>query len=35
MVVGTVVILSALQFFPVLTLGPVLEHMLMQLGLTF
>lgn len=35
MVVGTVVIISALTFFPVLMLGPFLEHLLMQAGLTF
>jgi K+-transporting ATPase ATPase A chain len=35
MVVGTVVIVSALTFFPVLMLGPFLEHLLMQLGKTF
>jgi K+-transporting ATPase ATPase A chain len=35
MVVGTVIILGALQFFPVLMLGPVLEHLLMNLGWTF
>jgi K+-transporting ATPase ATPase A chain len=35
MVVGMVVIVSALTFFPVLMLGPFLEHLLMQAGKTF
>ncbi len=35
MVIGTVIIISALTFFPALMLGPILEHLLMQLGWTF
>ena len=35
MVIGTVVIISALTFFPALMLGPILEHLFMQLGWTF
>lgn len=35
MLVGTVVIVGALTFFPVFVLGPILEHLLMQAGRTF
>ncbi len=35
MVVGTVIIISALTFFPALMLGPILEHLFMQLGHIF
>jgi K+-transporting ATPase ATPase A chain len=32
---GVVLIVGALTFLPVLTLGPVVEHMLMLQGQTF
>lgn len=32
---GTILIVSALTFFPVITLGPIVEHFLMLLGKTF
>ena len=35
MLVGTVIIVGALTFFPVFVLGPILEHLLMQSGTTF
>ena len=35
LLVSTVVIVGALTFFPVLSLGPVLEHLLMLAGKTF
>lgn len=35
MLVGTVLIVGALTFFPVFVLGPILEHLLMQAGRTF
>ena len=35
LVIGVVVILGALTFFPALSLGPILEHLLMQAGKTF
>jgi potassium-transporting ATPase potassium-binding subunit len=35
MLVGTVIIVGALTFFPVFVLGPILEHILMQAGRTF
>ncbi|HPS91506.1 MAG TPA: potassium-transporting ATPase subunit KdpA [Methanothrix sp.] len=35
MLVGTVIIVGALTFFPVFVLGPILEHLLMQTGMTF
>jgi len=35
MVVGTVVIVNALQFFPFMMLGPILEHLYMIMGKTF
>jgi len=35
MLVGTVIIIGALTFFPVFVLGPILEHLLMQAGRTF
>jgi K+-transporting ATPase ATPase A chain len=35
MLVGTVIIVGALTFFPVFVLGPVLEQLLMQAGMTF
>ena len=30
LLVGTIVIVGALTFFPALSLGPILEHLLMQ-----
>jgi K+-transporting ATPase ATPase A chain len=35
MLVGVVIIVGALTFFPALTLGPLLEHLLVQIGKTF
>jgi K+-transporting ATPase ATPase A chain len=35
LLVGVVLILGALTFFPVLSLGPILEHLLLQAGQTF
>jgi K+-transporting ATPase ATPase A chain len=35
LLVGVVVIVGALTFFPALSLGPILEHLLMQAGKTF
>jgi K+-transporting ATPase ATPase A chain len=35
LLVGVIVIVGALTFFPALSLGPVLEHLLMQAGRTF
>ena len=35
MLAGTVIIVGALTFFPVFVLGPILEHLLMQAGMTF
>ena len=32
---GIVVIVGALTFFPVLSLGPIVEHLLMNAGTTF
>ena len=32
LLVGTIVIVGALTFFPALSLGPVLEHLLLQAG---
>jgi K+-transporting ATPase ATPase A chain len=32
---GVIVIVGALTFFPVLSLGPVLEHLLLHAGKTF
>ena len=35
MLVGVIIIVGALTFFPVFTLGPLLEHLLMMTGKTF
>ena len=35
LLIGVVVIVGALTFFPALSLGPILEHLLMQAGKTF
>ena len=35
LLVGVIVIIGALTFFPAVSLGPVLEHLLMQAGKTF
>lgn len=35
MLVGTVIIVGALTFFPVMVLGPILEHLLLAAGRTF
>jgi len=35
LLVGVIVIVGALTFFPALSLGPILEHLMMQAGKTF
>ena len=35
LLVATIVIVGALTFFPALSLGPILEHLLMAAGKTF
>jgi K+-transporting ATPase ATPase A chain len=35
LLVSVILIVGALTFFPALSLGPVLEHLLMQVGKTF
>ncbi len=35
LLIGTVVIVGALTFFPALSLSPIVEHLLMQAGRTF
>ena len=35
LLVGVILIVGALTFFPVLSLGPVVEHLLMAAGRTF
>lgn len=35
MLVGVIIVVGALTFFPVFTLGPILEHLLMLTGKTF
>jgi K+-transporting ATPase ATPase A chain len=35
LLVGTIVIVGGLTFFPTLALGPVAEHFAMQAGLTY
>jgi K+-transporting ATPase ATPase A chain len=35
LLIGVIVILGALTFFPALSLGPILEHLLMHAGKTF
>jgi K+-transporting ATPase ATPase A chain len=35
LLVSTIVIVGALTFFPALTLGPILEHLLMFAGKVF
>jgi K+-transporting ATPase ATPase A chain len=35
LLVGVVIIVGALTFFPALSLGPILEHLLMSAGKTF
>ena len=35
LLVGVILIVGALTFFPVLSLGPIVEHLLMQAGRTF
>ena len=35
LLLGVVLIVTLLQFFPVITLGPLVEHMLMMAGRTF
>jgi K+-transporting ATPase ATPase A chain len=35
LLIGTVIIVGALTFFPALSLGPIVEHLLMQAGSTF
>jgi len=35
LLVGTILIIGALNFFPALTLGPIVEHFLMHAGKLF
>lgn len=35
LLIGVILILGGLQFFPALALGPIVEHLLMQAGVTF
>jgi K+-transporting ATPase ATPase A chain len=35
MLVGTIIIVGALTFFPAIVLGPILEDLLMETGRTF
>jgi len=35
LLVGVIVIVGALTFFPALSLGPILEHLLMNTGKVF
>ena len=35
LLVGVILIVSLLTFFPVLSLGPILEHLLLHAGRTF
>jgi len=35
LLIGVIIIVGALTFFPALSLGPILEHLLMQAGKTF
>jgi K+-transporting ATPase ATPase A chain len=35
LLVGVIVIVGALTFFPALSLGPIVEHVLMQNGQVF
>jgi len=35
LLIGVVILLGALTFFPALSLGPILEHLLMLAGKTF
>jgi K+-transporting ATPase ATPase A chain len=35
LLIGTVLLIGALNFVPVLTLGPIVEHFLMQSGKLF
>jgi K+-transporting ATPase ATPase A chain len=35
LLIGVIIIVGALTFFPALSLGPILEHLLMQVGKTF
>ena len=35
LLVGVILIVGALTFFPVLSLGPILEHLLRLVGKTF
>jgi K+-transporting ATPase ATPase A chain len=35
LLIGVIIILGALTFFPALSLGPILEHLMMGAGKTF
>jgi K+-transporting ATPase ATPase A chain len=35
LLIGVIIIVGALTFFPALSLGPILEHLLMGTGKTF
>jgi len=35
LLIGVILIVGALTFFPMLSLGPIVEHFLMNAGITF
>jgi K+-transporting ATPase ATPase A chain len=35
LLIGVILIVGALTFFPMLSLGPIVEHFLMELGRVF
>jgi K+-transporting ATPase ATPase A chain len=35
LLIGVILIVGALTFFPMLSLGPIVEHFLMELGIVF
>jgi K+-transporting ATPase ATPase A chain len=35
LLISVIIIVGGLTFFPALSLGPILEHLLMQAGMTF
>jgi K+-transporting ATPase ATPase A chain len=35
LLIGVILIVGALTFFPALSLGPILEHLLLGIGKTF
>jgi len=35
LLIGVILIVGALTFFPMLSLGPIVEHFLMEVGMVF